>query len=162
MSTFSFPLETVQVANPCPVAWENMAGDDRVRFCSHCQQSVYFLSGLTREEAEALLGAKQGQLCVRYFQKEDGTVMTRDCSRSRRGRFHPTPAMIVLSLLSLFIGLLVSMRLIAGPPPEEQAEFRWRDHEPFRQLFEWLDPSPPPPLIMGKLCPPPMPGPGPQ
>ena len=56
-----------------------MVGDDHVRFCGKCEKNVYNLSSLSREEAEALLVAKEGKMCVRIFRREDGTVLTDDC-----------------------------------------------------------------------------------
>jgi hypothetical protein len=56
-----------------------MAGDDRVRHCSLCQQAVYDVSALTRTEANALITKSTGRLCLRLFRRADGTVMTRDC-----------------------------------------------------------------------------------
>jgi len=57
-----------------------MKGDGRVRFCSHCQLNVYNLSELSADEARALFKQHEGQrLCVRLYQRRDGTVLTRDC-----------------------------------------------------------------------------------
>jgi hypothetical protein len=72
-------LASIAIASPCPADWEGMTGDDRVRFCGECRLHVYNLSGMSRKEAEALLQAREGRLCVRYFQRADGTIMTRDC-----------------------------------------------------------------------------------
>src|SRR5947209_3713165 len=71
-------LDTISVAAPCPASWEGMAGDDRVRSCGECKQKVYNLSRMTREEAEELLRS-EGKLCVRFYRRHDGTVMTADC-----------------------------------------------------------------------------------
>jgi hypothetical protein len=61
--------------------WSDMQGGDRVRSCSACEKNVYDLSALTREEANTFLAARVGEaLCVRLFQRADGTVMTADCS----------------------------------------------------------------------------------
>jgi hypothetical protein len=62
-----------------------MAGDDRVRDCAKCQQSVYNLSAMTRDEAEALIHARNGRLCVRYYQRFDGTILLADCEIGRKG-----------------------------------------------------------------------------
>src|SRR5438874_7829107 len=56
-----------------------MFGDDRRRFCSACKLNVYNLSGMTRREAENLLIISEGRLCVRYFRRADGTVLTKNC-----------------------------------------------------------------------------------
>jgi hypothetical protein len=56
-----------------------MIGDERVRFCGQCAKNVYNLSALSREDAEELIHAKDGDLCARMYQRADGTVMTADC-----------------------------------------------------------------------------------
>ncbi len=33
MASAPIPLETIEVAAPCPARWEWMEGDGRVRFC---------------------------------------------------------------------------------------------------------------------------------
>jgi hypothetical protein len=72
-------LAEIRVASPCPAAWSLMEGDDRSRHCKLCRKNVYNLSEMTTEEAENLIREKEGHLCVRYFQRADGTILTRDC-----------------------------------------------------------------------------------
>ena len=79
MNKASSLLDNVKVASPCSMSWHKMQGDDRVRFCGQCKLNVYHLSGMKRGEAESLLREHEGRLCVRYFQRADGTVMTKDC-----------------------------------------------------------------------------------
>lgn len=73
-------LPNIRVATPCPADWNAMTGDERTRACGSCNKNVYNLSTLTREEAEALILEKEGRLCVRYFQRNDGTILLKDCS----------------------------------------------------------------------------------
>jgi len=82
-------LQNIRIAAPCKKDWNEMVGDEYVRFCGSCEKNVYNLSSLTREQAEALLQEKEGNMCVTYFQRADGTVMTTDCPvgvRKRRVR----------------------------------------------------------------------------
>jgi hypothetical protein len=72
-------LGVVKVAKPCHRDWEQMSGDARVRFCADCKLHVYDLSSMTTDEAHQLIREKEGQLCVRFFTRADGTVLTRDC-----------------------------------------------------------------------------------
>lgn len=74
-------LEDVTIARPCPADWNAMTGDDCVRFCNLCQLNVYNLSGMKREDAEALLAAREGRVCVRLYKRADGTVITQDCPK---------------------------------------------------------------------------------
>jgi hypothetical protein len=72
-------LENVAIAAPCSASWDEMVGDDRVRFCGQCEKNVYNLSAMPREEGEALLAAREGNMCVRLYRRADGTVLTTDC-----------------------------------------------------------------------------------
>lgn len=83
-------LDLVRVATPCGVSWDGMSGDDKVRFCAHCQLNVYNLSAMDVEEAAERIGQDEGRLCVRYYRRADGTLLTRDCpvgiERKHHGR----------------------------------------------------------------------------
>jgi len=70
----------LQVAAPCPVKWESMAGDSKVRFCAVCQKCVYNLSAMSLREGQQLIREREGGLCVRFYERADGTVMTSDCA----------------------------------------------------------------------------------
>lgn len=86
-----------------------MAGDDRKRFCGECNLNVYNLSGMTNYDAENLLRLSEGRLCVRYFQRPDGTVLTRDCpvgwARVKR-RLSVMASAAAALLIAMFGGLL--------------------------------------------------------
>jgi hypothetical protein len=94
-------LDNIRVASPCPAEWSNMVGDDRVRHCGDCKKNVYNLSDMTREEAETLILGKHGNLCVRYFQRKDGTILTKDCmvgvSRGRKRKLIAAGAAAMLA-----------------------------------------------------------------
>jgi hypothetical protein len=72
-------LDNIRVASPCNASWADMTGDDRVRHCAQCDLDVFNLSGMTRGEAEALIAGRNGDLCIRYFHRHDGTIITQDC-----------------------------------------------------------------------------------
>lgn len=98
------PLRGLRVASPCSADWDSMAGTDRVRACADCQLNVYNLSAMTAREARVLIRESEGRLCVRFYRRADGTVLTRDCPASasdavterRRG------AAVALALATLF------------------------------------------------------------
>lgn len=79
MSKFTNPLNNVKIASPCSQDWNEMIGTERKRFCGECKLNVYNLSGMSRSEAENLLLNSEGRLCVRFFRRADGTVLTTDC-----------------------------------------------------------------------------------
>ena len=97
-------IDQVRIATPCPISWEQMTGDNRVRFCDHCQLNVYNLSALSRVEAEKLIASTEGRLCARLFRRVDGTVLTEDCPvglRVLRRRVAKRTAAIFAAIVSL-------------------------------------------------------------
>jgi hypothetical protein len=109
MSKFNSPLENLRVASPCSADWDEMYGDARKRFCADCKLNVYNLSDMTRGEAETLILRAEGRLCVRFYQRADGSVITRDCPVgweriTTRVRIVATAAMSLL--MAVFTGVL--------------------------------------------------------
>jgi hypothetical protein len=108
MPTYTNPLEQVKVAAPCPADWERMVGDERVRYCNQCSLHVYNLSGMTRREAEGLVTSAEGRLCVRFYRRPDGTILTRNCpvglSALKRRAAHIATATMT-AVLGFFTGL---------------------------------------------------------
>lgn len=58
--------EAVRVKGPCSESWDEMEGNDKVRFCSHCAKDVNDVSRMTRREAMRLVRRSKGGICVRY------------------------------------------------------------------------------------------------
>lgn len=105
MSKEPVSLECLQIASPCGERWDEMTGDEQVRFCGKCRLNVYNLSAMPREEAEALIAHTEGRLCVRLYKREDGTVMTQDCPvglRAARIKLFKIAGATAAAVLSLF------------------------------------------------------------
>jgi hypothetical protein len=73
-------LFAISLQYQCPFKWQNMKGGAQVRHCTACKQNVYNLSNMSRKNAVRLIQEKEGNLCVRFYQRRDGTVITRDCA----------------------------------------------------------------------------------
>ncbi len=103
------PLDNVNVAAPCPADWEGMNGTEKVRFCALCNLNVYNLSGMTKAEAERLIVRSEGSLCVRYYRRADGTILTRNCPvglRALKKRLTRMASALASLILSFMAGLL--------------------------------------------------------
>ena len=79
MNKFTNPLSSIKIASPCSQDWNEMIGTERKRFCGECKLNVYNLSGMSQAEAENLLMNSEGRLCVKFFRRSDGTILTKDC-----------------------------------------------------------------------------------
>ena len=100
-------LDGLRVASPCNARWEDMAGDERARFCGSCRKNVYNLSAMTRDEIGSLIREKEGKFCGRFYQRADGRVLTADCiigwrhSQNRMKRICGTVFASMLMILGL-------------------------------------------------------------
>jgi hypothetical protein len=60
-------IEKIDVTSPCNEHWNEMIGNEQIRFCSHCAKNVNNISEMTRKQAMRLVRRNNGQLCVRYY-----------------------------------------------------------------------------------------------
>ena len=74
------PLSELKVVVQCHETWASMNGTERVRHCSQCGRNVFNISNMTHSDAVDLVRRMEGRACVRYYQRQDGTILTRDCS----------------------------------------------------------------------------------
>ncbi len=79
MSKFTNPLNNIKIASPCSADWNAIIPNERRRYCGDCKLNVYNLSGMSQTEAENLLLNSEGWLCVRFYKRADGTILTKDC-----------------------------------------------------------------------------------
>ena len=79
MQKFTNPLNNIKIASPCSADWNKMYGSNRQRFCQQCNQNVYNLSDMTKDEAESFLVNSEGRVCVKFYRRKDGTVLTQNC-----------------------------------------------------------------------------------
>jgi hypothetical protein len=60
-------IDSVRVTDPCSQDWDEMEGNDQVRFCTHCSKHVNNISAMTRKRAQHLVRRSNGRLCIRYI-----------------------------------------------------------------------------------------------
>jgi hypothetical protein len=100
--------------------WDRMRGDERVRFCDQCSLNVYNLSGMTRREAEAILTNSEGRLCVRFYRRADGTILTNNCPvglRALKRRVSRVASATLSAVVSFFAGLGIVSGLDSNRSP---------------------------------------------
>ena len=123
-------LDRVRMASICDVGWNNMSGDDRVRFCNKCQQNVYNLTTMTPAQAEQFLVEREGKACVRAYRRFDGSILTNDCPWGVRHARRAAARVIGLAGLTL-LAILQIPQLIRGKPVKMDDA---RALEPFHTL----------------------------
>ena len=108
MSQFTSPLDQVGIAAPCKADWDSMFGNERVRFCGRCNLNVYNLSEMTKSDAELLVARTEGRLCVRFYRRTDGSILTRNCPeglRALKRRLSRVASAVGTALVSFLAGL---------------------------------------------------------
>ena len=138
---FTNPLDSIRIASPCKSDWNEMYGDGRRRFCGECKMNVYNLSGMSRTEAENLLINSEGRLCVRFYRRKDGTVLTKDCPvgwqalKRKASRFAVAFSSLIAGVLAGTIAFRASESALSliptGDVPEPElrkvlADYDWR------------------------------------
>lgn len=111
-------LLTAPLSLPCYQDWNGMIGDDRVRLCKRCNKNVYNVSQMSRDDAVALISEKEGNLCVLFYQRPDGSVITTDCFLFfiKDGVKPKYPVMRVLAWLNfIFAAYILYMVPLVGP-----------------------------------------------
>lgn len=99
-------LTNVRIASPCSADWEKMVGDERVRHCGQCNLNVYNISAMTGLEAQDLIAQHEGRLCLRFYHRKDGTILTRNC---------PVGLKVVMQRVSRIAGIALSAVMTTIP-----------------------------------------------
>lgn len=128
-------INGLDVASPCKASWNAMLGDERARFCGHCEKHVYNIAAMTSDDVGELIRRTEGEFCGRLYRRRDGTVLTADCPVGARafssGRMHRVLTYGVLGLGFLTSGAFLkaaSDRSLSWPPTGPSVTFSdWRD-----------------------------------
>jgi len=136
-----------------------MIGSERVRFCSQCSLNVFNLSSMNRSEAESLIARTEGRLCIRFYRRFDGSIITRDCAvglRAIRRRIAYVAKAISSTVMGLLAGLgvygVVSSVVPLAPQRTMGMMVRDIDSPKNAVVGQMVRPEPPPPeFTMGKI-----------
>ncbi|MHC5023598.1 MAG: MalT transcriptional regulator family protein [Planctomycetota bacterium] len=150
-------VQQIEIASPCSARWEDMAGDERVRFCGDCRMNVYNINEMSDDDVARLVERTEGRLCARIFRRADGTILTKDCPvglaaarRQLRGMVAGVAALIAM----IFGGLALARSGRADDAPGATCT-SIGTAPGVRTVKRWLDPAPPatPPggFMMGEM-----------
>lgn len=105
MTRKNFEIDDLRVAAPCPMSWDAMTGDERVRRCHACDLNIYNIAEMTADEARRLIENREGRLCIRLHRRADGTVTTKDCPRGLSA-YRQRVARLAGAALTALLGLV--------------------------------------------------------
>jgi hypothetical protein len=119
-------LSQMAIPDPCPMDWNGMAGDDRVRHCSSCRKNVHDLTAMSADAAASLIQSESGGLCVRVWKSADGTLSVSGCPAPSAVRaplpLEPRPWQFrIRTLMAIIAGAAAGLglnRLFSSPEEE--------------------------------------------
>lgn len=68
----------------CSKEWDDLKGDNEVRFCDSCENNVYNLTELTEEEAVKFIESHEGKVCTYAHYDRSGVIVNGECSDERQ------------------------------------------------------------------------------
>ncbi len=108
----------LRIENPCPKSWDGMTGDDKRRFCEHCQLHVHNLSAMSAPERAQFVAdtTAKGHACITYELRPDGTMVT---PTRWSWALRPLRALAALfaALLPFAFSACATRRTTGVPPP---------------------------------------------
>jgi hypothetical protein len=152
-------LDDLRVATPCHADWDQMtpvsATDGaRARFCGSCEKNVYDLSAMTRGDAMSLIERHEGQVCVRFYQRADGTVLTADCPVGVRAALKRAERR-ALATMAAGIGAVAALVafFVGSNPLSRRFQVIEQKIEAVVSPPAMMGSPPPPPAMMGEVAP---------
>jgi hypothetical protein len=136
-------LVALCLSNPCPASWEDMVGNERVRFCPECQLNVHNLSAMTTSEAETLLN-QDGRVCVGFARRPDGSIFTQDPPSGRGVEARKFRRFAGLVAVVALVGCLFFVTVVFTANTELWSGVR--QFKPIDAALNWLVPPPAPPF----------------
>jgi hypothetical protein len=112
-------LGTVYIAAPCGVAWDELKGSETKRFCSDCKLNVYNISSMSATDARQLITSSEGRLCLTFYRRKDGTIITDNCPVGlRKIRDRMKKVAISVAFTCAWLGLIsdASAQGLVGAP----------------------------------------------
>lgn len=114
-------LDQVSIQQPCPMSWDKMIGDDRVRFCDQCQRQVWNFFEMTDAEIAEVVRSNPESLCAQITKTRDGTLVTKD--------YRPTQTQFRFSMLAMMaLATCLAPLMLLAP-----------------SIYRWLTPAAQPP-----------------
>lgn len=106
--------QQVRIASPCHADWNAMSGDARVRHCAECNLDVYNFSEMSEREIDRLVEEREERLCARFYQRPDGTMLTKNCPTGFRASLLRATKLTSAALATI-IGLIPGFARASTP-----------------------------------------------
>lgn len=121
------------IDKPCPVKWETMQGDEKRRYCEHCQLHVHNLSAMTTAERNEVLAPSSEHKCISYLTRP-GSSAPHGKARLMLQSLSSLPRWLA-AIVAIFSSSCAQSYRSTGvpmPPPENESS----THKPHTDLAQ--------------------------
>jgi len=125
-------LRSITVTSPCLADWDQMKGNDQIRFCEHCNLKVHNMSEMTYSRAARLVARSQGRLCVRYYRDSQGAAITKQAA----GKLHQIGRRVSRLAAGAFSATLTVATVAQTSPGLQANPVNSTQAEPDRPVFD--------------------------
>jgi hypothetical protein len=112
-------LDRISIPSPCSADWDEMTGNEQVRFCQHCSKHVNNLSEMTRKQALEMVARSKGRLCVRYYRRPNGRVQTDGSMHNQLYQIKRRASLLATGAFTAVLGLASGVAAQTSAPAEE-------------------------------------------
>jgi hypothetical protein len=119
----------LKIGAPCPMDWNQLSGDERVRHCERCRLNVYNIADLSPEAVRDLVARTEGRLCVTLYVREERTAAVRECGWARQRRWIRRAVTAGLVLLLAGVGTALPRSSGGQRPPSRLVAWITRQME---------------------------------
>lgn len=134
----------LKISAPCPMKWENLAGNERIRHCARCNLNVYNLAVMSQDEVARIVSTTEGRLCGRLYLRGDRTATLRDCAEGRSGIVKRRLRNVAIGIVAALFALVC--RKMAGP--DLSGLPKWA-----RNALGWVGVEDRDRMVVGRICP---------
>ena len=141
-------LDSVRIATPCNVKWEDMSGDERVRLCAQCALHVYNFENMTSAEVRTLVTTTEGRVCGRFYRRADGTMVTSDCPIAF-DKLKFRLGLVASTIVGVFTAALGAIAIAAGA---DHSAFNFAEVPAVKKVCSWGTAQPNYPVAGGIMA----------
>jgi hypothetical protein len=126
----------LRVGTPCPKKWDDLTGNDRVRYCGDCRLNVYNFADMKKAEIERVVRETEGRLCGSLYLRGDRTAAPADCPTQQIRhalRRWITGAVVLLAIVLTWVSRNADRPCPTGLPKWVQATLDIVDPRPVRR-----------------------------
>lgn len=120
------PIKAQRQVKTCPFSWTDDSSQDRFKYCSKCQRTIYNFEGIEIADAEKLIFTRENLKKFKLYKRPDGKFMTSNCPEANKR----TQQIVGVVAICVAIIACIAGAIIMLPPMPPPAVQSWDEAEP--------------------------------